>query len=207
MDYITRKDLQINSSSHFESIFIEIIFSNKKNLIVGCIYRHPNSSISIKDFTNIHLEPILHKISLENKQCILMGDFNVDLLKSDINNDSNLYYNNLSAHSFTPYILQPTRLQIKTLIDNIFFNSLQYQSYNGNILIESSDHLIQFLILEGFIKERILREIDLYKRDLNHFNEREFKEEVINNLNWEQICNLEKKEPELSYRNFYDTFI
>ena len=36
VDYITRKDLQINSSSHFESIFIEIIFSNKKNLIVGC---------------------------------------------------------------------------------------------------------------------------------------------------------------------------
>ena len=77
-------------------------------------------NISIKDFTNIHLETILHKISLENKQCILMGDFNVDLLKSDINNDSNLYYNNLSAHSFTHYILQPTRLQTKTLIDNIF---------------------------------------------------------------------------------------
>ena len=51
VDYITRKDLQINSSSHFESIFIEIIFPNKKNFIVGCIYRHPNSSISIK-FTN-----------------------------------------------------------------------------------------------------------------------------------------------------------
>ena len=92
------------------------------------------------------------------------------------------------------------------MIDNIFFNSLEYQSYSGNILIEISDHLIQFLILEGFIKERTLREIDLYKRDLNYFNEREFKEEVINNLNWEQICNLEKKEPELSYRNFYDTF-
>ena len=25
-------------------------------------------------------------------------------------------------------------------------------------------------------------------------------------MNWEQICNLEKKESELSYRNFYDTF-
>ena len=135
-----------------------------------------------------------------------MGDFNVDLLKSDINNDSNLYYNNLSARSFAPYILQPTRLQTKTLIDNIFFNSLEYQSNSGNILIEISGHLIQFLILEGFIKERTLQEIDLYKRDLNQFNEHEFKEEVITNLNWEQICNLEKQNPELSYRNFYDTF-
>ena len=47
---------------------------------------------------------------------------------------------------FTPFILQPTRLHSKTLIDNIFFNSLEYQSVSGNLLIEISDHLIQFLI-------------------------------------------------------------
>ena len=83
-----------------------------------------------------------------------MGDFNVDLLKTESNNESNLVYNNLSSHFFTPYILQPTRLHSKTLIDNIFFNSLEYQSISGNLLIEISDHLIQFLFLEGFIKER-----------------------------------------------------
>ena len=37
-DYITREDLQINSPSNYESMFIEICFPNKKNLIVGCIY-------------------------------------------------------------------------------------------------------------------------------------------------------------------------
>ena len=83
LDFIIRKDLQINSPSHYESMFIEIIFPNKKNLIVGCIYRHPSSSISIQEFTDVHLDPILRKISLEKKQCVLMGDFNVDLLKSD----------------------------------------------------------------------------------------------------------------------------
>ena len=74
-----------------------------------------------------------------------MGDFNVDLLKSSTNNDANFFYNELSSHFFTPYILQPTRLRSKTLIDNIFFNSLDYKSYSGNLLIELSDHLIQFL--------------------------------------------------------------
>ena len=123
-------------------MFIEIVFPNKKKLIIGCIYRHPSSSISIEEFTNVHLNPILQKISLENKQCALMGDFNVDLLKTDINNDSNLFYNNLSSHFFAPYILQPTRLQSKSLIDNIFFNSMEYHSNSGNILIEISDHLI-----------------------------------------------------------------
>ena len=65
-----------------------------------------------------------------------MGDFNVDLLKSDTNNDENLFYNNMSSYFFTPFILQPTRLRSKSLIDNIFFNSLDYISNSGNVLIE-----------------------------------------------------------------------
>ena len=135
-----------------------------------------------------------------------MGDFNIDLLKTDINNDSNLFYNNLSSQFFSPYILQPTRLQSKSLIDNIFFNSLEYQSNSGNILIEISDHLIQFLILEGFVRHRSLPEINMYKRDFNHFNEREFNEVVINGIDWERICVLENNDPDLSCRNFLNTF-
>ena len=88
------------------------------------------------------------------------------------------------------------------MIDNILFNSLEYQSYSGNLLIEISDHLIQFLIMEGFIKERTLPEINLYKRDLSHFNEREFEEVVINGIDWENICDLEKNDPDFSCKNF-----
>ena len=55
-----------------------------------------------------------------------MGDFNIDLLKCDTNNDYNLFLNNLSSNFFTPYVLQSTRLRAKSLIDNIFFNSLEY---------------------------------------------------------------------------------
>ena len=107
-------------------MFIEIQFPKKKNLIIGCVYRHPTSNISVQDFTNLHLDTILQNISLENKQCALMGDFNVDLLKTDSNNESNLFYNNWSSHFFTPYILQPTRLHSKTLIANAFYNLQDY---------------------------------------------------------------------------------
>ena len=134
-----------------------------------------------------------------------MGDFNIDLLKSETDNKSLVFYNNLSSHFFTPYVLQPTRLHSRTLIDNIFFNSLEYQSDSGNILIELSDHLIQFLIIEGFVKEKFNPEINLYKRDFSHFNEKEFEEIVINGSNWEQICDLKKHDPNLSCKNFYDT--
>ena len=202
VDYVKRDDLQINSPSNFESMFIELQFPKKKNLIVGCIYRHPSSILSVHDFTNTYLDPILQKISSENKQCVLMGDFNINLLKADTNGTVGDFYNMMSSNFFTPFVLQPTRLKSKTLIDNIYFNSLEYRSHSGNLLIELSDHLIQFLILEGFIKERTLPEINLFKRDFSHFNEREFEQEVLNKVNWEHVCNIKENNPDQSCENF-----
>ena len=117
-----RNDLLLNSSGSgdFESAFLEIVLPNKKKLIVGCIYRRPSSKITIEDFSKNYLGPILVTISAENKTCALVGDYNIDLLKSDTHDDINLYQNTLSSHFFSPYILQPTRPISKTLIDNIF---------------------------------------------------------------------------------------
>ena len=90
---------------------------------------------------------------------------------------------------FTIVCLLPFSLDLFYNLDNIFFNSLGYQSASGNLLIAISDHLIQLLILEGFIKERSLPETNLFKRDFRNFNEREFEEAVLK-MNWQNICNL-----------------
>ena len=76
--YKKREDLKLNSPApgEFESTFLEIIIPNKKNLIVGCIYRHPSSSISIEDFSKEYLEPVLLHISHENKICSIVGNSN-----------------------------------------------------------------------------------------------------------------------------------
>ena len=186
-------------------MFVEIILKNRKNLVIGCIYRHPSSDISVTDFAETHLEPILHKISKEKKEFVLMGDFNVDLIKSSGDNASSKFYNTLSSYFFTPYILQPTRLRSKTLIDNIFYNSLEYHSFSGNLLYELSDHLIQFLILEGFVKERSLPETLMHRKDFDKFNEREFEEIVINGLDWEEICMIRIGSSSASFKSFHDT--
>ena len=80
LDYIVRNDLNLNSPGNFEACFIEIVFLDRKKLVVGCIYRYPLSNVSVRDFGSEHLEPILHKISGEKKECSLMGDFNIDLM-------------------------------------------------------------------------------------------------------------------------------
>ena len=49
-----------------------------------------------------------------------MGDFNIDFLRSVGNNNASNFYSSLQSYFYTPFILQPTRLRSKTLIDNIF---------------------------------------------------------------------------------------
>ena len=202
--FIERNDLKFNSPGNHESIFIELIFPNKKNLIVGCIYRHPTSTLTIEQFTKLYIEPVLDKITSENKLCSLVGDFNIDLLKTDEHDGTNLFFNNMSSNFFAPYILQPTRLQSKTLIDNILINSVEYNSYSGNITIQISDHLLQFVILEGFFKDIVPRKIKIYERNFKNFNEREFAES-LNAMDWDTILSYNKNDANLSMECLYNS--
>ena len=86
LKYKCRKNLQIYKAAGLESTFIELLSSSGKNTIVGCIYRHPCMHSS--EFNSIFLNDLLEKLSHENKNNILMGDFNIDLLKYDIHGNS-----------------------------------------------------------------------------------------------------------------------
>ena len=79
------------------------------------------------EFTQNYSDPMLRKISSENKTCALLGDFNVDLLKTENHTSTNHYYNTLLSHFFTPFILQPTQPESKTV--NIFVFRTRYQTF------------------------------------------------------------------------------
>ena len=64
-----------------------------------------------------------------------MGDFNINLLKTALNTCVSVFYQMMSSSFFTPHILQPTRItsNTQTLIDNIFFNSIDFRTSSGNL--------------------------------------------------------------------------
>ena len=64
--YKRRDDLSLKppGPNDFESTFVEIIVPNRKHFIVGCIYRHPSSTIPINEFTKEYLDPALQKFRL-----------------------------------------------------------------------------------------------------------------------------------------------
>ena len=82
LSFVKRSDISF-FNSEIESTFIEInnLPADMKNCIVGVVYRPPKSSVtSFNDYINV----IMNKISFENKDGFIMGDFNIDLLKGGL---------------------------------------------------------------------------------------------------------------------------
>ena len=170
-----RKDLQIYKSKELESVFVEIINPKKNNTIIGCIYRHP--CMEIENFNDNYFEPLLKKLSHENKNIFLAGDYNINLLHSDTNEQTSTFLNNLSSNLFIPHIILPTRItsKSKTLIDNIFSNSTNFTSFvSGNLTSTISDHLPQFLLLPNINDKHLPKKHNFYIRNTKQFDRENF---------------------------------
>ena len=77
--------------------------------------------MDVLEFNN-HLNQMLEKVSKEQKQIFLIGDFNINLLHYNLHQPTNDFLDLLASNSIIPYILQLTRLtsHSKTLIGNTF---------------------------------------------------------------------------------------
>ena len=125
--------------------------------------------MNTQSFLN-HVDSVLDRISNENKLCVLMGDFNLNLLNFESHSDTNEFLNILGSFLFSPHIIQPTRITYHsaTLIDNIFFNSTTHHTISGNIINDLSDHLPNFLIINNYAS--LPKNLKIYKRDYSQLN-------------------------------------
>ena len=171
---IERVDLKIEDTE-FEGVWIEIDKKGSKNIIVGCIYRHPHTN-NIDNFFE-YMSNTLMKLNKENKEVYISGDFNLDLLKYETKPKIMEFYNLMTSNGYLPLIIQPTRIRddSHSLIDNIFSNSLA-ESLGGNILIEFADHLTQFVTVK---KNSVpITNDSCYKPDHSKFDEKAFLEDL-----------------------------
>ena len=119
----------------FECLTIELHCVGQSNTVCSVIYRHPQCNL--ESFSN-YINSLIGKIAKEMKYCIIMGDFNVDLLKSNSHAPSEEFLNTMVSYFYQPHILQPTRIteHSATLIDNIYFNSIEHNTISGNLLYD-----------------------------------------------------------------------
>ena len=60
-----RNDLNIYAKNYLESTFIETIYLNETNIIVGCINRHP--TMDLNELNYYYPNPLLEKLVKEPK--------------------------------------------------------------------------------------------------------------------------------------------
>ena len=169
------------------------------NILCGIIYRHPNGNLdNFFEYLNLTAE----KIDRGSKYCVILGDFIFDLLKFENHYPTNDFKNIISSFCFQAHILQPTRItdHSKTLIDKIFFNSLEHFTISGNIIYDISDHLPNFLIFDKF--SSLHNNVNLYKRDYSNFNSQDMISE-FQSINWETINSSEQDSSSI-FSSFYN---
>ena len=110
VSYKTRNDLKIYKSFELESTFIEICNTKRTNIIIGCIYKHPN--MNINEFNDDYLNELLDKLSKENQTIFLLGDFNINMLNYDIHPPTNEFLDSVSSLYFLPIFYSLVGLQL-----------------------------------------------------------------------------------------------
>ena len=116
----------------------------------------------------------------------MTGDFNIDLIKFDLNNNTNEYLNTVIKNNFIPTVLLPTRVTSHTctLMDHIFHlsrNSRMHVS-SGNLMTDMSDHFADFVILHADVKSKVTERPKV--RIFSDNNKTNFRR-LIGEINWE----------------------
>ena len=187
IEYTVRSDLVVFNEV-MESVYVEIEksqFSTSKNIIIGTIYRKPDSDI--RNFID-SLSLKLNKLSNENKLVYLLGDFNINLLNTDSHVLTGEFVDMMYSHHLFPLISRPTRItQLSaTLIDNIFTNNINNfdSSINGILVTDISDHFPIFHINYLYISDEI--DSVIITRVFNEKNKRAYRD-TIASINWDEI--------------------
>ena len=137
-------------TEYLEWVFIEVntrTMTQNKKIIVGIVYRPPSTNITT--FTE-YVMNIIDYLKFKNKQCYIMGDFNINLTNYGRHTETQYYTDAMFQHSFIPLINKPTRISTTTasVIDNIYSNDIlgtNYQPY-GIMYTDISDHLPIFVL-------------------------------------------------------------
>ena len=142
-------------------------------------------SMDANEFNERYLSILNEKLLLEkNKEIILMGDFNINLLRYNEDHNSTDFLDQIYSCSLIPRITSPTRVtpRSKTLIDNIFSTDTANEVIAGNILTTLSDHLAQFLLF-SIKRTKLESKANNYCFNFKRFDPKVFLHD-LQNIDW-----------------------
>ena len=128
----------------------------------------------------------------------------IDLLKYEKDHSTADFLDQMYSTSLVTHITYPTRTTSHsiTLIDNVFSTDISENAISGNIVSSISDYLPQFLFLP-IDQFKTNNNKSIYQRNfIKSFNQQIFLED-IQNLKWNNVLELEKKDIDNSFDKFF----
>ena len=87
LDFFRRRDIEL-SGDNIESCWVEIRREKLKNVVIGCIYRHP---LNDRQHFLESLREQLENLNNKGKEVFILGDINIDFLKYNDDNQTSEY--------------------------------------------------------------------------------------------------------------------
>jgi len=172
----SESNLPIHDS--YERLFVTLPQEKGPDLLVGAIYRPPG--LSLIDF-NDNFAQLMSALDGNRRNIILLGDYNIDMLKINTHRPTMDFLNSLFSYFITPIINCPTRVteDTMTLIDNVLTNMYDMVHEPTVLLSDISDH---FPILLWLDIKGVSPEIGLPRKSIS-----------INEANVSAFCNSLKE--------------
>ena len=143
LSFIHHVDLETNE---LESIWVEFKHNKQKSFFTCYCYRPPSSTI---DWIN-KFENNLEKAISDNREIIILGDFNFNLLtEHQTDSATKSWIRMINAFNFQQLITKPTRVTniSETLIDHVYSNNPEnVQKMQFQIFVSVT--IIQYVLLE-----------------------------------------------------------
>ena len=201
---VIRNDLEF-FDSEMESLFIEVdnnVFQTSSSIIIGIVYRMPDSSI---DIFNDRMTDIMNKVNKENKLFYMLGDLNIDLLKYEEHRLTSSFVDILYSNNVFPLITKPTRVTqtTATLIDHVLTNNFDIwgKHRQGILCTDMTDHYAVFHVAGNTMSKSKDYLSPTVKRDMSHRNVQKFIDK-IQQVDWQIVTEI--REPQNAYTQFHN---
>ena len=136
-----RPDIAVQSSDLYDSLFVQISNLSYKDILVGVIYKPPNTNTEefVAQFSHL-----LEKLNEENRPTYLSSDYNIDRLKYYNTTHRQTFLNQFLSYGFFLAIDRPTYTitdTTATQTDNIY-TDVHHKNIKSCIwFADISDHL------------------------------------------------------------------
>jgi hypothetical protein len=139
----------------------------------------------------INLNQYLNNLSLLSANTFVFYDTNINLLKLTNNNFAVEYLETVHSSGFLQLISKATRIMGNSysLIDHILCNNFISDYVSGTILLDISDHFMNFLSIPLSPNKCDTKPKDLMTRDFSLANMTNFKND-LSSLSWNDVTSI-----------------